>query len=32
MALKFLAFALISKKGKEEDESLLIDLANLLPD
>jgi hypothetical protein len=32
MALKFLAFALFSKKGKEKDESLLIDLVKLLPD
>jgi hypothetical protein len=32
MALKFLAFALISKKGKEKDETLLLDLTNLLPD
>jgi hypothetical protein len=32
MALKFLAIALISKKGKEKDENLLLDLTNLLPD
>jgi hypothetical protein len=32
MALKLLAFALISLKGKEKDEILLLDLANLLPD